>query len=68
MRCYTHDMLITPDTTYYYRVFAMNAQGISGVSVNPTYDFATTEAVANPSPVRNPLHGATTHLRDADQP
>ena len=60
MRCDTHDMLM-PDTTYYYRVFAMNAQGISGVSVNPTYDFDTTEAVANPSPVRNLT--ATTHLQ-----
>ena len=48
MRCYIDDMLM-PNTTYYYRVFAENAQGISGVSVDPTYDYDTTEPVINPS-------------------
>ena len=52
MRCYTA-MELDPDTTYYFRVFAMNAFGISPVSVNPTYAFDDTDPVEAPSAALN---------------
>ena len=51
-RCHT-DTDLKPDTPYQYRVFAMNALGISPVSVDDTYGEATTEPVGAPTAVRN---------------
>ena len=51
-RCHM-DTDLEPNTTYYYRVFAMNAFGISAVSVDDTYDAATTEPVGAPMAVRD---------------
>ena len=51
-RCHM-DTGLKPETTYYYRVFAMNAFGISAVSVDETYDDATTEPVGAPTAVPN---------------
>ena len=44
---YTNSMLM-PGTTYQYRVFAMNGNDISPVSVGDTYDEAMTAAVGAP--------------------
>lgn len=46
--CSYEDTMLMPGKTYYYRVFAMNAFGISPVSVDDTYDVAMTEPVGSP--------------------
>ena len=46
--CSYEDTMLMPGKTYYYRVFAMNAFGISPVSVDETYDVAMTEPVGSP--------------------
>lgn len=61
MRCFT-DMDLTPGTTRHYRVFAMNDFGASPVSVEPTYDTATTMGYANPTAVLG--LSASTHYVD----
>jgi hypothetical protein len=51
-RCHM-DTGLEPNTTYQYRVFAINAFGISAVSVDDTYVDATTEPVGAPMAARN---------------
>ena len=46
--CSYTDSMLMPGETYQYRVFAMNDDGISPVSVDETYDEAMTEAVGAP--------------------
>ena len=59
LRCYTSTEL-KPATRYNYRVFAENEFGISPVSVEPTYDFAFTGLVEDPSRVGT-LSASTTY-------
>jgi hypothetical protein len=46
--CSYTDPMLTPGATYNYRVFAMNGNDISPVSVDDTYDEAMTEPVGAP--------------------
>ncbi len=62
MRCFT-DMTLTPGKLRHYRVFAMNDQGTSPVSIQPTYVTATTNDYTRPSAAR--LLTATTSLVDS---
>ena len=60
-RCYTN-VDLEPNKLRYYRVFAMSGDITGPVSVDPTYNFATTVDYADPSVVR--VLTATTHHRE----